>query len=166
MSMTPVHEAIQTHEPADAATRFFTEVGRICDGDPWISPLGGGILAGVTLDIAHNSRAFSRALGIEHALVIREVGVLADLGRLTVNKRNERSHSCSYELVPRQEEVAPRRRVESARNRRALAPDIIATTGGDAGGQVRSGCGGKGSHNPCRSSASQGDGAASVPHLS
>ena len=99
--MAMLRESTQ-QQAADAVTLFFTEVERIRGTAPWISQLGGGILAGITLDIAHSSRAFARALGIEHALVLREVRMLAELGRLTVSERNARTQSCAYELVPLQ----------------------------------------------------------------
>lgn len=80
----------------DAAEIYFAEVERICTKDPWLSPLGGGILAGIALDVAHDSRTFAKALGIEHAIVLREVQALVELERLIVTKRDERTHRCSY----------------------------------------------------------------------
>lgn len=80
----------------DAVGIYFAEVERICGKDPWLSPLGGGILAGIELEIAHDSRTFARALGIEHAIVLREVQTLVELERLVVTKRDERTHRCSY----------------------------------------------------------------------
>jgi hypothetical protein len=75
---------------------YFAEVERICARDPWLSPLGGGILAGIALDVAHDSRAFAKALGIAHAIVLREVQALVDLERLVVTKRDARTQRCSY----------------------------------------------------------------------
>lgn len=85
--------APQTIDPAEI---YFAEVERICTKDPWLSPLGGGILAGIALDIAHDSRTFARTLGIEHAIVLREVQVLVELERLIVTERDERTHRCGY----------------------------------------------------------------------
>jgi len=80
----------------DAVEIYFAEVERICAKDPWLSPLGGGILAGITLDVAHDSRSFARTLGIEHAIVLREVQALVELERLVVTKRDARTQRCSY----------------------------------------------------------------------
>ena len=80
----------------DAVEIYFAEVERICTKDPWLSPLGGGILAGIALDVAHDSRAFAKALGIAHAIVLREIQTLVDLERLVVTRRDDRTHRCSY----------------------------------------------------------------------
>jgi hypothetical protein len=145
--MIMMHEAVTTQSPPDAVSAFFAEVASICGIDPWISQLGGGILAALVLDIAHDSRAFARALGIEHALVLREVQVLADLGRLKVKERNARTQRCSYELVPLPVEVP--RHEESPRDRVAPGTQIIASTG-NGGRQTGGGCGGKGGQGSCR----------------
>ncbi len=84
----------------DGVGVFMAEVARICKVDPWVSTLGAGILAAISLDIAHDSRAFARAFGIEHALVLREMRTLVELDRLIVTRRDERTQRCSYELEP------------------------------------------------------------------
>lgn len=138
--MTTMHEAVQAQDQADAVTLFFTEVERICGDDPWISQLGGGILAGIALDIAHSSRAFARALGIEHALVLREIQTLVDLGRLTVSQRNERTQGCTYELVP--VPILMPRTAESTGTRGSLTSErIIATSGRADARESRGQCG-------------------------
>jgi DNA-binding MarR family transcriptional regulator len=91
-----MNNVASTPQADDAVGIYFAEVERICTRDPWLSPLGGGILAGITLDVAHDSRAFARALGIEHAIVLREIQALVELDRLVVTKRDERTHRCSY----------------------------------------------------------------------
>ena len=72
------------------------EVERLCAADPRLGTLGAGILAGINLDIAHDSRSFARTLGIEHALVLREVEMLAEVGLLTVTRRDDRTQRCFY----------------------------------------------------------------------
>ncbi len=84
---------------ADAADLYFAEVERMCAGDPALSALGAGILVGIAFDIAHDSRAFARTLGIEHAIVLREVQGLVAMGRLTITRRDERTHRCGYALA-------------------------------------------------------------------
>jgi len=87
-------------EPTDAAAAYLSEVERICSNDPRLSTLGGGILAGITLNIAHDSRSFSRLLGIEHALVLREVQHLSELGLIAIEARDGRTQRCRYRVVP------------------------------------------------------------------
>ncbi len=84
----------------DGVGVFMDEVARICKVDPWVSTLGAGILAAISLEIARDSRAFAKAFGIEHALVLREVQTLVELDRLIVTKRDERTQRCSYEVEP------------------------------------------------------------------
>ncbi|PRA56023.1 hypothetical protein CQ062_04780 [Ochrobactrum sp. MYb68] len=64
-----------------------------------ISRLGAGIIAALALDIASDSRSFSRILGIAHALVLREVVVLsAEGGYIRIRQRDERTQRTRYEL--------------------------------------------------------------------
>lgn len=84
----------------DETAPFMTEVARACAADPRLSTLGGGILAAVALGIAHDSRAFARMFGIEHALVLRDVNRLVELDRLTVTHRDERTQRCRYAALP------------------------------------------------------------------
>jgi len=149
--MSTMHEATPTQDPADAVTLFFMEVERIRGNDPWVSPLGGGILAGLTLDIAHSSRAFSRALGIEHALVLREIKTLVDLGRLIVRERNERTQGCTYALVPLPV-VIPTDEKPIRRPPSLASGSLIASTGR----ATRGGCSSKGGS--CGSALPRDDG--------
>lgn len=75
---------------------FMVKVDQFCSGDQRLSSLAGAILAGIHFDVAHDSRGFSKALGVEHALVLREVQALVDIERLQVTKRDERTQRCSY----------------------------------------------------------------------
>ncbi|MET3660407.1 hypothetical protein [Aquamicrobium ahrensii] len=60
--------------------------------DQRLSILQAGFLAAAHLGIAHDSRSFSRLLGIEHALVLREITALSEAGDLLeVTRRNART---------------------------------------------------------------------------
>ena len=64
-----------------------------------ISRLGAGIIAALALDIASDSRSFSRILGVAHALVLREVAALgAEGGYIRIWQRDERTQRTRYEL--------------------------------------------------------------------
>ena len=66
-----------------------------------ISPLAAGIVVAVDLGIA-DSRSFSRALGVEHALVLREIAELSGpAGLITVTARNEKTMRTSLALSAR-----------------------------------------------------------------
>jgi hypothetical protein len=68
---------------------------------PHISPLAAGIVVAVDLGIA-DSRSFSRALGVEHALVLREIAELSGPdGLITVTARNEKTLRTSLVLSAR-----------------------------------------------------------------
>ncbi len=77
----------------DAGTLFMSWVEAInAAGPPTLSALGAGLLAALHLDVASDSRTFSRLLGIEHALVLREItGLSAEGGLLTVLSRDPRT---------------------------------------------------------------------------
>ena len=76
---------------------FMAEIELICLADRRLTPLGGGILAGIDFDIAHDSRGFAKLVGVEHALVLREVQALVDLRRLMITKRDVRTQRCYYQ---------------------------------------------------------------------
>jgi hypothetical protein len=64
-----------------------------------VSRLGAGIIAAAALDIAKDSRSFSRILGVAHALVLREVIVLeTNGGYITVRQRDARTQRTYYQL--------------------------------------------------------------------
>lgn len=52
---------------------FMALVSAIQGRDSSLSPLSAALTAAVFLDIAKDSRTFSRLLGVEHALVLREI---------------------------------------------------------------------------------------------
>lgn len=66
-----------------------------------ISPLAAGIVVAIDLGIA-DSRSFSRLLGIEHALVLREIADLSGPdGLIVVTARNEKTLRASLALSAR-----------------------------------------------------------------
>lgn len=80
--------------------RFLDAVALIASGDAALSPIGAAILAAMDFGIAKDSRTFSRKLGIEHALVLREITALSGdgLGLLKVVSRNERTQRTELTL--------------------------------------------------------------------
>lgn len=81
---------------SDPEAAFMMAAERECLADTRLSLLGGGILAALDLDIAQDSRRFARALGIEHAIVLRELAGLADLNCIVIARRDERTSRCHY----------------------------------------------------------------------
>jgi hypothetical protein len=70
-------------------------------GPPPLSPLAAGILVAVDMGIA-DSRGFARALGVEHALVLREIALLSDAdGLITVTGRHPKTLRTALELSDR-----------------------------------------------------------------
>ena len=66
-----------------------------------ISPLAAGIVVAIDLGIA-DSRSFSRQLGVEHALVLREIADLSGPdGLIVVTARNEKTLRTSLALSAR-----------------------------------------------------------------
>jgi hypothetical protein len=75
----------------DPDSLYLSHVERLLAADPRLTPLSAGILAAAELGIASDSIAFCRALDVSHALVLREIGGLEDLGLLTVIRREPRT---------------------------------------------------------------------------
>jgi hypothetical protein len=68
---------------------------------PRISPLGAGILVAIDMGIA-DSRSFSRLLGVEHALVLREIADLSGPeGLVTVTGRHAKTLRTALALSDR-----------------------------------------------------------------
>ena len=68
---------------------------------PPISPLAAGIVVAIDMGIA-DSRSFARALGLEHALVLREIaGLSGPDGLITVTGRNAKTLRTSLALSTR-----------------------------------------------------------------
>jgi hypothetical protein len=89
-----------TGEPQVSEEQFLAAVEDACLADPSLTPLGAGLLSALHLDVCHDSRTFSRLLGIAHALVLREISDLADdRGLLEVVSRNERTQRTELTLT-------------------------------------------------------------------
>lgn len=64
-----------------------------------LTGLGAGIVAAAALEIASDSRTFSRLLGVAHALVLREISALGqDHGFIKIRQRDPRTQRTRYEL--------------------------------------------------------------------
>ncbi|MBO9195388.1 hypothetical protein J5277_14870 [Rhizobium sp. 16-449-1b] len=81
---------------------YFDLVADLQRKDRDLSPLQAGILAAADLDIATDSRTFSRMLGIAHALVLRELNALEERAvGLRVTKRDARTMRTFFVLDER-----------------------------------------------------------------
>ncbi len=81
--------------PADADT-FLAATDTIAALRPELSLLESGILAGLHLGLAADSRSFARIFGVEHALVLRAVEGLTGATLLTVTARDGRTQRTRY----------------------------------------------------------------------
>jgi len=81
---------------------FMSRVDALLEGNAApISPLGAGILVAIDMGIA-DSRSFSRLLGVEHALVLREIADLSGPdGLITITGRHAKSLRTSLALSDR-----------------------------------------------------------------
>ena len=83
----------------DPLSLYLARVASLLDADQRLNPLSAGILAAAELGFATDSIAFSRALGVSHGLVLREIEALEhDLRRVRVLSRNKRTQRTLYEL--------------------------------------------------------------------
>lgn len=83
----------------DPVVLYLSRVEALTADDTRLTPLAAGILAAAELGIATDSVAFGKALGISHALVLREIETLEhDLGLVYVTSRNPRTQRTFYEL--------------------------------------------------------------------
>lgn len=80
---------------ADAET-FLAATDTIAALRPELSLLEAGILAGLHLGLAADSRSFARIFGVEHALVLRAVEGLSGESLLTVTARDGRTQRTRY----------------------------------------------------------------------
>lgn len=83
---------------------FMSGVDALLQGEgPPISPLAAGIIVAVDMGIA-DSRSFSRLLGVEHALVLREIADLSGPdGLVVVTARQPKTLRTSLALSTRGE---------------------------------------------------------------
>ena len=84
-------------EPAADAETFLAATDTIAALRPELSLLEAGILAGLHLELAADSRSFARIFGVEHALVLRAVETLTGDALLTVTARDPRPQRTRYE---------------------------------------------------------------------
>ncbi|MFF8801701.1 MULTISPECIES: hypothetical protein [unclassified Methylobacterium] len=85
--------------PADAET-FLAATDTLAALRPELSLLEAGILAGLHLGLAEDSRSFARIFGVEHALVLRAVEGLSAETLLTVTARDGRTQRTRYAASP------------------------------------------------------------------
>ncbi|CAO4169325.1 Formate dehydrogenase subunit B [Methylorubrum extorquens] len=87
-------------EPAADAETFLAATDTIAALRPELSLLEAGILAGLHLGLAADSRSFARIFGVEHALVLRAVESLTAEALITVTARDGRTQRTRYEASP------------------------------------------------------------------
>ena len=83
-------------EPAADAETFLAATDTIAALRPDLSLLEAGLLAGLHLGLAADSRSFARIFGVEHALVLRAVEGLTGATLLTVTARDGRTQRTRY----------------------------------------------------------------------
>ena len=81
--------------PADAET-FLATTDTVAALRPELSLLEAGILAGLHLGLAGDSRSFARVFGVEHALVLRAVESLVAETLVAVTARDSRTQRTRY----------------------------------------------------------------------
>lgn len=84
----------------DPTILFLSRVESLLAADPRLSSLSAGILAAAQLGIAADSIAFCRALDVSHALALREIGLLEELGLIRILRRDSRTSRTFYEPGP------------------------------------------------------------------
>ena len=83
----------------DLSEALMTAVSALLTRDPALTPIQAAVLAACGLGIAEDSRSFANRLGIEHALVLREAGELAEAtGLLVLGKQDARTMRQWYSL--------------------------------------------------------------------
>jgi len=90
---------MMTEPESDPVALYLARVESRLAADNRLTPLSAGILAAAELGIASDSIAFARALGVSHALVLREIEALEqDFGLVRVISRNARTQRTLYAL--------------------------------------------------------------------
>ncbi len=99
-------------EPANEITedQFLEAVSAIRFVAPDLSPIGAAIVAAIYFGIAKDSRSFSLKLGIEHALVLREITALSspELGLIEIVSRSERTQRTQIALTAKGNDLISR----------------------------------------------------------
>jgi hypothetical protein len=87
-------------DAASGPERFLDLVESLVRASTRLSRLQAALLTACALDIASDSRTFARLFGVEHALVLRELNILAAPGELLViTKRDPRSLRSHFHLT-------------------------------------------------------------------
>lgn len=86
-------------EPSEERVLAFIEA--LCAADAALTPLSAAIVAAPYLGIASDTRAFARSLGVEHALVLRELTGLTDAHTplVSITSRDDRTQRTFYALT-------------------------------------------------------------------
>lgn len=81
--------------------RFLLVVEALCAANTQLTPLSAAIVAAPFLGIASDTRTFARNLGVEHALVLRELTVLttAQDALVSVTSRDDRTQRTYFALT-------------------------------------------------------------------
>ena len=83
-------------EPPTDAETFLATTDTVAALRPELSLLEAGILAGLHLGLAGDSRSFARIFGVEHALVLRAVESLVAETLVAVTARDPRTQRTRY----------------------------------------------------------------------
>lgn len=81
------------------AERLMALVAQLQSEDPLLTPIQAALLAAAGLAIAQDSRTFARLLGLSHALVLRELSMLAQRDRVRIQGRDRRTLRTHYALA-------------------------------------------------------------------
>ena len=82
--------------PDEAA--FVAALARVSAAHPGLDSLAAGLLAALDLGLPGDSRAFARTFGFEHALVLRAIAGLEEVGYIAVTARDARTQRTRFEV--------------------------------------------------------------------
>ncbi len=83
------------------AEQFLALVAQAQAKDPELTSLQAGLVVAAELGIADDSRTFARLLDVAHALVLRELNLLAERGRLRIVRQDTRTMRAYYAVADR-----------------------------------------------------------------
>lgn len=84
-------------EDRDQSERFLALVAERQAKDSRLTSLQAALIVAAEADIAHDTRTFARLLGVAHALVLRELNALVEMGGpLRIVKREARTLRSFY----------------------------------------------------------------------
>jgi len=78
------------------AAAFVAALDRVAAAHPALPPLEAGLLAALDVGLPGDSRAFARTFGVEHALVLRALVGLEELGHIAVTARDGRTQRTRF----------------------------------------------------------------------